>query len=144
MNSTHKIILIACAGKKLTRRAKAETLYNSELFKRSLRYAKKLHAANCANAIYILSAKHRLLALDREIEPYDKTLNTMPAAEVKAWADEVLTQLREICDLNKTEFIFLAGKNYQKYLTPALHWQDPLAGLRIGRRLQRLAQLYDD
>lgn len=45
--------------------------------------------------MYILSAKYGLLTLDQKISPYEKTLNTMSVADRKAWAEMVLSQLRE-------------------------------------------------
>lgn len=64
-----KIVLIACAKNKMPHRAKAKELYRSSLFKYSLKYAELLNP----DKIFILSAKHHLLDLEREIEPYDET-----------------------------------------------------------------------
>ena len=38
-----KVVLISCASKKLNRKAKAEDLYISPLFKLNLKYAKSLN-----------------------------------------------------------------------------------------------------
>ncbi len=73
------IVLISCASKKVTHRAKAQDLYVSPLFSLGLRYARSLNP----NAIYVLSAKHGLVSLDKELEPYDLTLNDMSARDVK-------------------------------------------------------------
>jgi len=129
------IVLIACASKKLAQRARAQDLYISALFVANLRYAQSLRP----NAIYILSAKHGLLALDQEVEPYDLTLNTMPVAQVRAWARRVLAQLRGQADLKNDRFVFLAGDKYRKFIIPHLaHWEAPLQGMRIGEQLQFL------
>ena len=124
-----KIVLISCASKKRLQRSKARELYFSSLFKKNLEYALKL----APDQIFILSAKYGLVGLDDEIEPYDLTLNTMSANEIKQWASSVLDQLMRKTNLENDQFIFLAGAKYRKYLIPHLaNVQVPLEGLRIG------------
>lgn len=131
------IILISCVSKKLNQKSKARDLYISPLFKKNLNYAQKLQP----DQIFILSAKYGLVDLEQVIEPYDLTLNTMPAREVKRWADGVLRQLSERTDLQRDQFIFLAGAKYRKYLVPHLnHVEVPFEGLTIGKQLQRLSE----
>jgi len=130
-----KIVLIACASQKLASKAKARDLYTSTLFKKSLAYAQRLQP----DSILILSAKHALLDLETEIEPYNLTLNNMSASEIRSWAERVVKQLSERSDLQRDHFIFLAGMKYRKYLVPHLHsWQVPLEGMRIGEQLHFL------
>ncbi|MBL3591834.1 MAG: hypothetical protein JMN24_18970 [gamma proteobacterium endosymbiont of Lamellibrachia anaximandri] len=82
------------------------------------------------------------MSLEQEIDPYEKTLNNMRANEVKQWASQVIEQIRNIGALEETEFTFLAGEKYRKYLLPHLNnVQIPLKGLRIGEQLQRLKEL---
>lgn len=132
------IVLISCVSQKLPHKAKARDLYVSTLFKLNLKYANSLRP----NEIYVLSAKHGLLELDREIEPYEQTLNNLRASEIKEWANNVLQQLRSIASLEEAEFIFLAGDKYRKYLLPHIkNSVVPLQGLRIGEQLQRLKEL---
>lgn len=132
-----KIVLISCVSQKRVYKSKARDLYISTLFKKNLQYAMKL----APDQIFILSAKYGLTALDDEIEPYDLTLNTMSANEIKHWASGVLRQLSEKSDLKNDEFVFLAGKKYRKYLLPYLtHVEIPLKGLPIGKQLQRLSE----
>lgn len=132
-----KIVLIACASKKAPTRTKAEALYTSPLFVNNLRYAKHLKP----DSIFILSAKYGLIELEREIEPYDVTLNDMSSVQIKAWAGNVLTQLKQRADLRNDHFIFLAGAKYRKYLTPYLaSYEVPLQGMPIGKQLQYLAK----
>lgn len=133
-----RIVLISCASQKLTHPAKVKDMYVSTLFRLNLMYANSLDS----DGIYILSAKHGLLCLDQEIEPYEQTLNNMPVNEVKEWANQVLEQLTEVACLEDAEITFLAGNKYRKYLIP--HIQNaliPLEGLRIGEQLQRLKEL---
>lgn len=131
------IILISCVSKKLDRQTKAKDLYLSPLFKKNLAYAYKLQPDN----IYILSAKYGLLKLDDVIEPYNMTLNTMKTAEKKAWTKTVLEQLEQLEDIENTNFVFLAGSNYRKYLTQQMpYFEVPMEGLRIGKQLQFLTE----
>lgn len=119
-----KIVLIGCVKKKLNHRAKAEVLYISPLFKGRLKYAKMLNP----DYIYILSAKYGLVDLKEEIEPYDKTLNTMKAHEIKNWADNVVSQLSKIVDFKKDEVLFLCGEKYRKYIIPHVSNYEVLLG----------------
>ncbi len=66
-----RIVLISCVSQKLPQRAKVKDLYISTLFKFNLKYAEKLKPDD----IFVLSAKHGLLPLEKEIEPYNETLN---------------------------------------------------------------------
>ncbi len=133
-----RIVLISCVSQKLPHRAKAKDLYISTLFKLNLRFAEKLNP----DGVYILSAKYGLLNLEQEIDPYEQTLNNMRANEVKRWANQVIEQIKKICVIEETEFVFLAGEKYRKYLLPHLNnVQIPLKGLRIGEQLQMLKTL---
>jgi len=130
-----KIVLISCVSKKLPYKAKARDLYISPLFKMNLEFAKSLNP----DKIFILSAKYGLIDLDKEIDPYNKTLNAMHSIEKKEWANNILCDLRKFVDLDKDEFIFLAGENYRKYIIPYLKdYKIPLKGLSIGKQLQYL------
>ena len=130
------IYLIACCSKKLKGIYPAEKLYQSDLFKKSLAYAK----SKKADAIYILSAKHHLVSLREELKDYNVTLNDFSVADKKTWAEKVLSLLKEKCDLQNDHIVFLAGNNYRKYLLPHIkNYEIPLAGLRIGEQLQWLS-----
>lgn len=133
----NKIVLISCVSKKLTHAAKARDIYVSPLFRLNLAYAESLKP----DAIYVLSAKHGLVALEDQIEPYDLTLNTMGVGQIKAWADGVVSQLAEVADLKRDRFVFLAGDKYRKFLVPRLaKFEVPMEGLTIGRQLQFLSR----
>jgi hypothetical protein len=122
-------------SKKLPYKTKAKDLYVSTLFKYNLEYARSLNP----DKIFILSAKYGLVNLEREIEPYDKTLKNMPSKEIKKWADYVIDQIKKEADLKEDEFIFLAGERYRKHLLPYIsNYQIPLEGLGIGEQLQYL------
>ena len=83
-----RIVLISCVKKKLRCKSKARNLYVSSLFRKSLEYAKSLSP----DRIFILSAKHYLLELNKEVAPYNQTLNEMNSRQRKEWADSVLKQ----------------------------------------------------
>ena len=130
-----KIVFISCVSKKLDKKAKAEDLYISPLFKMNLIYAKSLSPSK----IFILSAKYGLLNLEDIISPYDLTLNTMKITEVKSWAEKVRKQMDGKINFQKDEVIFLAGEKYRKYLIPYLkNISIPMKGLGIGKQLQFL------
>lgn len=135
--TSRTIVLIACASKKLPVRAKAKDLYVSVLFRLSLQYAMHLGPDD----IYVLSAKHGLLEIDKKVDPYDLTLNTMPVQQRKAWADRVMKQLAMRADPKKDHFIFLAGEKYGQHLVPHLaSYEVPLHGMKIGQQQQYLKE----
>lgn len=137
MTNSKTIVLISCSSRKLDRRAKAQDLYISPLFKKSLRYALSLKPDN----IFILSAKHHLLPLTKIVSPYDKTLNDMSDSDIKKWASKVIENLKKESNIRKDCFIMLAGSDYTKYLDGYLsETKTPLKGKRIGERLSWLTQ----
>jgi hypothetical protein len=130
-----KIVLISCVSKKLSRDARARELYVSPLFTFGLAYAESLKP----DAIYVLSAKYGLVALDQILRPYNETLNTQKDVAIREWATRVLAQLASKADVRNDEFIFLAGERYRRHLIPSLrHVQIPLQGLGLGKQLQFL------
>lgn len=141
MGKKKRIVLISCVSQKRDHAAKAQDLYISTLFKLNLRYAESLKPDN----IFILSAKYGLLPLEKRIDPYEQTLNNMGTKEIREWGEQVMKQIREVCTVEETEFIFLAGEKYRKFLIPNMPLAHvPLKGLRIGEQLQKLKELTDD
>jgi hypothetical protein len=131
------IVLISCVSKKLDRKSTAENIYTSSFFLKKLTYAKSLKPSG----IFILSAKHGLLKLTDEIEPYDKTLNKMRVNERKEWSKVVVNQLKSVVDLKKDQFTFLTGNKYREYLLTELDQvKIPMQGLKIGEQLQWLTK----
>lgn len=136
------VVLVACVATKNNEPAPAEDLYASDLFKKSMAYAHKL---TDDDNIYILSAKHHLLPIKRVIKPYDMTLNDFDKDQKEEWADIVMDEIEDRYDINKTNFIFLAGNNYRKYLQDRLpHTKVPLEGLRIGQQKAKLMKLLSE
>jgi hypothetical protein len=147
-----KIVLISCVSRKGKTKVKAKDLYKGALFSNSLAYAQALDP----DKIFILSALHHLLDLDKEIDPYDVTLSYVsPAdrkkkpnlkiltnAEANHWATKVIKQLKTVADIKNDRFIVLAGKSYIEPIQNSLtHIEEPLNGLTQGRRLVKLKQL---
>lgn len=131
------VVLIACASKKLDCPAPASELYVSDLFKKSLAYARSLKP----DGIHILSALHHVLDLGDVVQPYNYTLNGLPASDQQEWADQVLLSLDLDYDARDTHYTILAGRSYCRYLTPHLpHHTLPLAGLGIGQQLKWLKE----
>lgn len=141
--------LVSCSSSKLDHPARAEDLYCSALFKKSLAYAKK----EC-DEVFILSALYGLVELDREICPYDRKLQRKDS---ERWALQVARELIPRFGRNCTRYIMLAGKEYTEPLVEALvrfdgygrngndGWsgftgeiQRPLDGLSMGKRLSFL------
>jgi len=111
------IVLLMCGKNKLCKRAKVKDLYTSPRFQKSIQYAKTL--TDYSN-IYVLSAKHGLLGLEQEIDPYDKSIYEMSVQEKKSWADMVIKSLRNISNLKEDKYIFLTDDDYSEYLLPFL------------------------
>ncbi len=131
------IVLISCVSKKLAHKSPAKDLYDSPLFKGNLYYASSFKPDN----IFVLSAKYGLVPLDREIEPYNLTLNNMAVSDIKKWAVGVLSQLHEVVDLDNDRIIFLAGEKYRRFLiTSVKHYEVPMQGKTIGKQLRFLKE----
>ena len=134
------IVLISCAKEKKEElgKVKAAELYISDLFEKSLTYAKQL---TTPENIYILSGKYHLLPLDEEIETYNVFLGDKSKAERMRWGKVVIEQLSKVADLQKDKFIILAGEDYVEPLQESLkNITLPLKGLRPGERLKYLKE----
>jgi len=130
-----KIVLIPCVSEKKEGIHEAEHLYVSSLFRLCLAYAKGLNP----DEIYILSAKYGLLELNRKIETYNETLNTMKKEQRTAWARSVIADLEKKADLQNDEFVILAGAKYRENLIKHIrNYSLPLEGLRIGEQMSWL------
>ena len=122
-------------------------LYKGSLFENSLAYGQSLNP----DKIFILSALHHLLELDKEIDPYNVTLSNIPTSKRKAdlkiltpkekieWGEKVINQLKLESDLINDEFIILAG---QEYINPIEGFistnniKKPLLGKKVGERIK--------
>lgn len=126
------IVFLSCVKTKRDEPCAAADMYTSDLFKKSLAYAKSLRPER----IYILSAKYGLLELDDLIEPYNQTLIGAPEAYIKKWALKVFRQMREKGIDFGEQAVFLCGYNYRKYLINKFSDASaPLKHLAIGQQL---------
>lgn len=128
------IALVSCASKKHTSPMLARDLYTSTMFRKASAYAQRT-----AGDWYILSAKHGLLSPDQVIAPYDVTLNRMPVAERRAWANQVLRSLKKVLR-RRDSVVILAGQRYREFLVDPIRKMGctveiPMEGLRQGEQL---------
>lgn len=93
---------------------------------------------------FILSARYGLVAPNAEIEPYERTLNTLGVAERRAWAASVLVKLLPELAGEKRVVMF-AGQRYREFLIEPLREQGikvevPMANLALGEQLAWLSE----
>ena len=112
-----KIVLVTCVAPKKNYKCAAKDLYQGELFKKLMGFAKDTKPAK----IFILSGKHHLLKLDTEIAPYDVNLNHVSEDALKDWSAKVLEQLiEEGCNLQNDYFYLLTNETYRRHLLTAI------------------------
>jgi hypothetical protein len=134
-----KIVLLSCTKSKLDHRAPAQELYSaSPMFRKTLEYGKSLHP----DKMFILSAKHHLVPLNKELDPYDKTLKEMSKDDKEKWGEETVKQMKSYgLNLSKDKFTFLTGSEYLKpfkQYIPEENVEVPMEGRRLGERLKWL------
>ena len=148
------LILISCCSQKSAAAGKAKDLYQSDLFRKSFKYAKQqlapLWIQNLGpghNQIFILSAKYGLTNPHSFIHPYDLSLNDQSATFRKTWSKIVFCKLLNEYPESEypSQIFFLCGQKYRKDLLPLVadhFWKSsiitPLAGLGIGKQKQWL------
>ncbi|MDD9744733.1 hypothetical protein PVW49_12265 [Marinovum sp. PR37] len=129
-----QVILVSCVAGKKPALNRAADLYTSAWFIKARRLVEAAGAP-----WFILSAEHGLLDPETMVGPYDKTLNTMSAAERRAWAKQVRHQMDATLP-DADEVVVLAGNRYRECLMPYLRAcfpevSVPMQGLTIGRQL---------
>ena len=127
---------------KLPRRAAAKDLYISDWFRKARAC---VESTGCPWAI--LSAEYGLLHPDEVIRPYEKTLNAMPVAERRSWANEVLESI-DLLLLDVDTVVIFAGERYRELVEPGLRAYGvgvvvPMQGLRQGQQLAWLNDCLD-
>lgn len=132
------LCLVSCVSAKQSAPAKAKDLYVSAWFRK---------ARTCIEPLgcpwYILSAKHGLLDPDAVIDPYEETLNAMPADRRRTWAHGVIEDLAPRLSGVGAVTVF-AGMAYREFLEAELRGRGlelyvPMQGLRIGQQLSWLS-----
>jgi hypothetical protein len=110
-------------------------LYCSDFFRKCLAYAESLNP----DKILVLSSKYGIVGLDEEKESYDVDLKGKPAGVRRRWAEKVIAELKNECDINNDHFVLLATDAYLEYIHSSLKSKEiPMRGLRRGEKLQWL------
>ena len=133
------IYLVSCVSKKKDKACPAEDLYISDWFRKARAYVELK-----GHPWFILSAEYGLLDPSAVVEPYERTLNKMPIRERRAWAEQVVAQLRRKLD-GVDRIVILAGARYREFIMEDLtnrvaQVEVPLEGLRIGEQLSWLSE----
>jgi hypothetical protein len=131
--------LVSCVSRKRSIRSPARNLYVSDWFVKARAFVESR-----GGPWYILSAEHGLVAPNRLISPYERTLNTMKVGERRAWAKMVTAQL-DAEGVQAERIVVLAGRRYREFLMPALSSmatsvEVPMEGLGIGEQLAWLKE----
>ena len=135
-----RVALLGCGKAKLDRPAPAAQLYTGSLFRQALRYG-----AQRFDQRYVLSALHGLVALEKELEPYELALKSLRRREREAWGARVAQSLASLFAGFEVELTFLCGRDYADEvrwrLPPTWQVSEPLRGLGLGQRLAMLKEL---
>ena len=138
-----RVCIIGCSDAKNDTQQAAETLYRSQLFAKSRRYA----SSAAFDRWFIVSARYGLVEPSQIIAPYDMRLR---AADAGQWAHSVVNRLRHELQA-PADVTILAGALYADPIADCIEerrrendqgWvavRRPLAGLGIDRRLQFLS-----
>lgn len=142
VTKTVSIALVGCSGPKLDRPTPARQLYTSQLFRSAIALAERRH-----DVVYVVSAKHELVALDQEIAPYNLTMSDIAKEWRVIWGVRVWDSVqRRHLSVDRQVFIY-AGKDYARPIQRAgLHratFHEPLAKMQIGQRLKWLREQLD-
>ncbi len=134
-----RIVLLSCTKAKLDKLSPAQELYSpSPMFQKTKAYGETLKP----DKTFILSAKHHLVPMEKELEPYDLTLKNMKKDEKEQWGKTVISQMNDRGIKPESDtFIFLAGSEYIKPLKdhiPEENIENPMQGKRMGERLSWL------
>jgi hypothetical protein len=134
-----RIVLLSCTKAKLDKPSPAQELYSpSPMFQKTKAYGETLKP----DKTFILSAKHHLVPMEKELEPYDLTLKNMKKDEKEQWGETVISQMNDRGIKPESDtFIFLAGSEYIKPLKdhiPEENIENPMQGKRMGERLSWL------
>lgn len=135
------IALVGCSGPKRKEPAPARQLYTSQLFRSALTLAERCH-----DVVYVISAKHELVALDQVVAPYDLTMGDVAKEWRVIWGVRVWGSIQNRHPHADRHIFIYAGKDYARPIRrAALHratFHEPLARMQVGQRLQWLrAQL---
>ena len=135
-------VFLSCVKTKNNVPCKAQDMYTSDLFKKSLAYALTL---TDSKKIFILSAKYGVLRLNDEIKPYNQTLNNMTKDEQRHWAYRCYKQSKALKINFNEKTVFLCGVNYRKYYSQLFKdYEIPLQGVSFGNQLKFYKERLND
>lgn len=86
LNQKSDFVIIPCGNTKLDTAAPASEFYTGSMFQDSLRTARKLFSDD---RIYVMSAKHGIIPLDKVLEPYDVKLGMEGSINASTLADSL-------------------------------------------------------
>jgi hypothetical protein len=120
------VIIIPCGFKKRTQTSRACDLYQGPYFKANLKWARSVAPDDL---IFILSAKHGLVTLFRELEPYDLKMGESGSVE-----PGVINCQFNLMGLGVAKVYAFGGKEYLRALAQAgIVFCAPLGALPDGR-----------
>lgn len=133
-----RVALVGCGKSKREGTHAARDLYTGPLFKAAL-----AHATRTADEVFILSAAHGLLPLDKQVDSYDRALASASHIERQSWGYRVCLDLRGRMRGRQYEVVIYAGQtyadpieSYMAMLDPTPTVTTPLAGLTLGYQLR--------
>lgn len=135
----YRIAVLGCSATKRHGSAPAKDLYTGPVFVLARAYAELV-----ADRFFILSAKHGLVAADRELGPYDAKLDSR---SIDGWSRLVSNRLAlELSGVPDEQVLFLAGAQYFEPLVVSgkARWARPLKGLGIGTQKATLKRLIEE
>jgi len=132
------VVLVTCTKSKHKGRHKAGYIYTKSANYR--KYFSRAQKLTTTENIFVISALHGLLPLDKEIDCYDYTLMHKSKTIKNAWGEKVANQIKELFNIDNTNFIVIAGADYFVPLRP--HLPNMLTPLKnVGRGNIRFATL---
>ncbi|ATL88776.1 DUF6884 domain-containing protein [Streptomyces malaysiensis] len=129
------VVVIPCSGPKLDHVAPAGQLYTGPLHTHARRTADALTAHG--GVVLVLSARHGLLPLHQEVEPYDHTWKDPGSVTV----EELRAQAAALGLTDADVVLLTPGQYTQRAAAVWPHARTPLAHLGIGRQRGRLTAL---
>ncbi len=121
-------IVIPCCANKTASAAPAEKLYDSDHFRFTLRAA-QARAKQIGGQVWVLSARHGLVPLNRVLEPYDVTVGD-PEAVTADWVHG------QLCVFGISQVEALLPRRYLAVISEAV------GRLHRGGAVMRLTDLY--
>ena len=120
MSREKPIVLLMCSKHKRSFVCPANEMYISERFQQSLKLA-RLITDNDDRRILILSAKHNVLQLNDEIEPYNIDLAKMKPKTQINWGRKTAKMLSDWGDLDDNAFLLLTNSTYHNAIISHLN-----------------------